>query len=72
MIKMITEPTQLNEECRIQEYYCVCCNNLVARAHLYNLKDISIITDIKPNHINGFDIICGDCVQKLRSGRKLF
>ena len=68
---MITEPIQLNEECRIQEYWCVCCNNLVAYAHLYDIKNISIISDMRPNHINGFDIICADCVRKLRQGRTL-
>lgn len=69
---MITKAVKFNEECYIQEYFCVCCNNLVARSHLYDLKHLSIIQSSKPGKIEDFDVICAECVKKLRSGRKLF
>ena len=68
---MITEPEQFNPDTIIQEFFCVICNNKCAQIYLSNLSNISGIHDIRPDHINGFDIICADCVRKLRMGRRL-
>ena len=66
---MITKPESINDYYK-QELFCVCCNNLIANLYENDFKDIRFMQhDAK---INGFDVICYSCVQKLKTGRRLF
>lgn len=65
---MITTPEIINDHYK-QEIFCVCCNNKIAEIYENDFRNLRFIQhDAK---VNGFDLICYSCVQKLRKGRKL-
>jgi len=66
---MITSPEIINEDLVRQEIFCVVCNNLIAEIHESDFRNLRF-TQHDAN-VNGFDLICWNCVQKLKSGRRL-
>ncbi len=66
---MITEPETINDDLIKQEIYCVCCNNKIAEIHESDFRNLRFMQH--DADINGFDLICANCVRKLRQGRRL-
>ncbi len=66
---MINKPELFNDYYK-QDIFCVCCNNLIANVHDTDLKNLRFTQHNAK--VNGFDLICYSCVQKLRKGKKLF
>jgi len=66
---MIKQPEVINDDLIIQEIFCVCCNNKIAEIHESDFKNLRFTQH--DAEVNGFDLICWMCVQKLRKGMKL-
>ncbi len=67
---MIIEPELINNDYYVQALFCVCCNNKIA-----NITDAACRNLRFNQHdakVNGFDLICYSCVEKLKKGMKLF
>lgn len=65
---MITSPETINDYYK-QEIFCVCCNNKIAEISENDFRNLRFVQHNA--EVNGFDLICYSCVQKLRKGRKL-
>lgn len=67
---MITDPENINEDLVVQKLFCVCCNNLIAKVQESDFRNLRFMQHNAK--VNGFDLICWSCVQKLRKGMRLF
>ena len=67
---MITNPKIINNDLVKQEIFCVCCNNKIAEIHESDFRNLRFMQHNAK--VNGFDLICYSCVQKLKKGRRLY
>lgn len=66
---MITEPKAINDYYK-QELFCVVCNNLIADVSDTDFNNLRFKQHTAK--VNGFDLICWGCLQKLRNGKRLW